>query len=278
MKGANGPAPGALLREARKERHLSIDDVAESLRLSPRVLSALENEDYDALPGPTYIRGYMRSYAQFLGLPAQPLIDAFNARPEAAQRIEMTAPAPVRQITSSDAMVRLGTVLVAVIVFGLGVLWWAGQGDTGLRSPISTPGPTAIGALPAPEPEPAEPEAPAGTPEPEAPVAKPPTPNAVPERTTTIAAPAPAPDVPLSRLVLYVHEDCWADVRDAEQRRLLYETIPAGRVVTVEGVAPISVFLGNVEGVTVEFNGQRYDALRHKRGQVARFTLGSPRG
>ena len=90
--------------------------------------------------------------------------------------------------------------------------------------------------------------------------------------------PSPAPNVPMSHLVLYVHEDSWADVRDAQQRRLLYETIPAGRVVSVDGVAPLSVFLGNVDGVTVEFNGQPYDALRHKRGQVARFTLGQPSG
>jgi cytoskeleton protein RodZ len=81
---------------------------------------------------------------------------------------------------------------------------------------------------------------------------------------------------PRGRLVLRTLEDCWADVRDAAGNRLLYETIQAGRMVSVEGAAPLSVFLGNVDGVRVEFNGMPYDAARHRRGQVARFTLGEP--
>ena len=287
--GSNRPTLGVLLREARNERRLSIDEVAESLRLSPRVISALEEEDYHALPGPTYVRGYLRSYAHFLGLEPQPLIEAFNARPEAARRTEMSSPAPVRQITSSDAMVRLGTTAVVVMVLGLAVLWWAGQDDSGIDAPVALTEPATLEPPPAAEPEPEpepEPETtvavPAGAPPaPEAPVEqpRPATPVELPPATAaTAAVPAPDPGVPLSRVVLYVHDDSWADVRDARDRRLLYETVPGGRVVTVEGVAPISVFLGNVEGVTVEFNGLRYDALRHKRGQVARFTLGSPRG
>jgi cytoskeleton protein RodZ len=68
--------------------------------------------------------------------------------------------------------------------------------------------------------------------------------------------------------------DSWADVRDANGNRLLYETIPAGRTVAIEGAAPLSVFLGNAEGVRVEFNGTVFDVTRHRRGDFARFTLG----
>jgi len=69
-------------------------------------------------------------------------------------------------------------------------------------------------------------------------------------------------------------KDSWVDVRDAQGNRLLYEVINAGRSVTVEGNAPLSVFLGNVEGVRVEFNGQPFDVSPFRRGEVARFTLG----
>lgn len=286
--------PGAALRQAREARRLSLDEAAQALRLSPRIIAALEDDAYDRLPGPTYVRGYLRNYAQFLQLAPQPLIDTYNRRPEAAQRAEMTAPAPVRQATSSDAMVRLGTVLVAVIVLGLAALWWSGKNALEIAPRTSTPAPTEdVVSAPADQPEPesqtvpaTEPpaETPATTPSPEVNVATPPPAveaPSVPRGTPARAAPAldpNVPNVPLARLVLYMHEDSWADVRDAQQRRLLYETIPAGRVVTVEGVAPLSVFLGNVAGVTVEFNGQQYDASRHKRGEVARFTLGAPRG
>jgi cytoskeleton protein RodZ len=74
--------------------------------------------------------------------------------------------------------------------------------------------------------------------------------------------------------VLHADQDSWADIRDARQNRLIYETVLAGRVVSLEGVAPLSVFLGNADGVRLEFNGKPFDAGPHKRGPVARFTLG----
>jgi cytoskeleton protein RodZ len=74
--------------------------------------------------------------------------------------------------------------------------------------------------------------------------------------------------------VLVVDQESWIDIRDARQVKLLYETVPAGRTVALEGVAPVSVFLGNAAGVRLEYNGRSFDVVRHKRGMVARFTLG----
>jgi cytoskeleton protein RodZ len=78
------------------------------------------------------------------------------------------------------------------------------------------------------------------------------------------------------KLTLVTTQDSWAEVRDARQNRLLYETVPAGRTVVLEGAAPLNVFLGNVEGVSVEFNGKPYDTTPHRRGSIARFALGEP--
>jgi len=82
------------------------------------------------------------------------------------------------------------------------------------------------------------------------------------------------PAGPRVKLVLHADQDSWADIRDARQTRLLYDTVPAGRSVTLEGVAPVSVFLGNAAGVRLDYNGQTVDVARHKRGMMARFTLG----
>ena len=286
--------PGAMLRRAREERRLSIEDVAQELRLAPRIVEALEADAYDRLPGPTYVRGYLRNYAQFLGLPPQRAIDMYNARPEAAAPAQLgTRPAPARQATSSDALVRLGTVVVAVVVLGLAALWWSGHelsapppapqsGTDDDAASAAAPAPTeAPDAPPAPTVAiaPEESEMPAAPPaRAEAPAASTPPITALGGPETRPAPPALDPAVPTSRVVLRMHQDSWADVRDAQQRRLVYGTVPAGSVVTVDGVPPISVFLGNVEGVTVEFEGKPYDAMRHRRGDVARFTLGRPQG
>jgi cytoskeleton protein RodZ len=85
------------------------------------------------------------------------------------------------------------------------------------------------------------------------------------------------PDIPAgaprSRMVLRATQESWVDVRDARDNKLLYENVRPANI-AIEGVAPFSVFLGNAEGVRVEFNGQNFDIGRYKRGQVARFTLG----
>lgn len=291
--------PGTVLREARTARGLSIDEVAQALRLSPRILSALEEDAYERLPGATYVRGYLRSYAQFLGLSVRPLLEGFNNRPEASRRTEIRGRVPVRQATASDALVRLASIAVAVVVFGLAALWWSGHDISTVSGQAPDEAGPALGPKPEAEPAPeiSDPVAtaqvpvdPAETfasapapgasalPEPPAAPAQSPSEPSASETASAPAAPAGEPDVPRARLVLRLREDSWADVRDAQGERLLYETIPAGRVVTVEGVAPLNVFLGNVRGVTVEFNGEEYNAARHRRGDVARFTLGTRSG
>lgn len=66
---------GEALRSTRERRGLSIDQVAQDTRISSRFLEALEAEQFDELPAPVYVRGFLRSYASYLRLEPQPLLD-----------------------------------------------------------------------------------------------------------------------------------------------------------------------------------------------------------
>ena len=66
---------GTTLKEARLERGLSIDEVARATRVSSRFLLALEDDDFDELPAPVYVRGFLRLYAGQLGLDPDELIE-----------------------------------------------------------------------------------------------------------------------------------------------------------------------------------------------------------
>jgi len=66
---------GEALSSTRERRGLSIDQVAQDTRISPRFLEALEAEQFQELPAPVYVRGFLRSYATYLGLEAQELLD-----------------------------------------------------------------------------------------------------------------------------------------------------------------------------------------------------------
>jgi cytoskeleton protein RodZ len=84
------PGAGQLLRAARLERGLSIDDVARQLRLSVRQVTALEEDDYSRLSSATFLRGFVRNYAKLLQMDAAPLL----------QRVQESLPPPQTQTIS----------------------------------------------------------------------------------------------------------------------------------------------------------------------------------
>jgi cytoskeleton protein RodZ len=83
-------APGEILRLAREARGESISDIVHTLKLSQQQLEAIESGRFSALPGPTFVRGFVRNYARHLGLDPAPLLAGLEGGPEVA-----TALAPV---------------------------------------------------------------------------------------------------------------------------------------------------------------------------------------
>ncbi|MCL4267078.1 MAG: DUF4115 domain-containing protein [Anaerolineae bacterium] len=69
---------GHILREARETKGLTLQEVQAETRITVRYLDALENGDYDRLPTPVHVRGFLRNYARFLGLDPQPLLDRYE--------------------------------------------------------------------------------------------------------------------------------------------------------------------------------------------------------
>jgi transcriptional regulator with XRE-family HTH domain len=73
-------AIGDSLREARTRRGLSAADVQKGIRIRERYLTALEEENWDLLPGEAYTKGFLRTYAEFLGLDGNLYIDEYNTQ------------------------------------------------------------------------------------------------------------------------------------------------------------------------------------------------------
>ena len=71
---------GSSLREARLRQDLDFPELEERTKIRPKYLRALEDERFDILPAPTYVRGFLRSYAESLGLDGQPFVDEYNSR------------------------------------------------------------------------------------------------------------------------------------------------------------------------------------------------------
>jgi cytoskeletal protein RodZ len=71
---------GSALREARERKGLSFPQVEEDTKIRARYVRALEEEDFGVLPGATYTKGFLRAYADYLGLDGHLFIDEFNSR------------------------------------------------------------------------------------------------------------------------------------------------------------------------------------------------------
>jgi cytoskeleton protein RodZ len=77
-----GPQIGSVLKETRKRQGMDIRTVEEQTKIRIKYLRALENEEWDTLPGPAYARAFLRTYAELLGLDGEALVDQYRTRVE----------------------------------------------------------------------------------------------------------------------------------------------------------------------------------------------------
>lgn len=109
---------GATLRTAREQRGISIDTAADATKIRSSYLVALEEEEFERLPGATYARGFLRSYSEYLELDAQLLIDEFSERFSAAPwEVDDEVMFPRRRSTRSNrhSSRESGIVIVAIV-------------------------------------------------------------------------------------------------------------------------------------------------------------------
>lgn len=121
---------GDALRKARTKRGLTLDEAARDTRIRPDLLAALENEDFEQLMGDVYVRGSLRSYAQYLGLSPDKVVQLYARHAqEPAAPVRPSSPMGTvqRVMTASrfrdnQRLILLGAVTLLVLAVALGVL------------------------------------------------------------------------------------------------------------------------------------------------------------
>jgi len=141
------PDIGTTLREARMRARIDISEIEAETKIRAKYLRALENEEWDLLPGPTYVKSFLRTYADALGLDGKLLIEEYKLRHERLSDVELQPIAPPGRRERSRrprALIPRGW-LVAVVVVGLLVgLWVIGNGNDDNGGPTgSTPPPAS---------------------------------------------------------------------------------------------------------------------------------------
>jgi cytoskeletal protein RodZ len=146
---------GASLREARLRQDLDFPELEERTKIRPKYLRALEDERFDILPAPTYVRGFLRSYAEALGLDGQPFVDEYNSRfaisEEDAPLRARRAPAPRRRDRQSrESRIAVLALLAIAIATALVIAAWKFGGPEAERVPGLVSPPAKSGQAGAP--------------------------------------------------------------------------------------------------------------------------------
>jgi cytoskeleton protein RodZ len=301
--------PGARLRAAREAAGLSLEQVAQQLKLAPRQVRALEEEDFAQLPGRTFARGFVRNYARLLNLDGEELLatlpDATRAPALGSPALHSTGAMMAELPTASrvqPGVTRwvIPLVLVACIVGAATYEWYRGGLSpqdaaphtvlpaAGAARPEVVAAPSAASASPAPSAAGApatttstelanpfaagaSPNASAGAPAARAPD---PEPAAAPNAPPLSATPAPATAVtPPAPLQLTYHGPSWTEIRDRDGQVLIARLVAAGSEQSIRGAAPFDVVIGNATVVTLVYNGAPIDLSRYTRQNVARLRL-----
>lgn len=237
MPGASN-ALGERFRAAREARGLALPDVSEQIRIRSVYLAAIEDENWKAIGAPVYVRGFLRTYARFLGIDPEEAVAAFNRTQPTAQPAVLQAPdtgeAPPRRFE-----VQRGSVLVwlAASVAVLLIAFVVYNELTMRRGPTAT-----VAAA---------------------------SPSAV--ATPVIATPAPTPR-PVRTLALVFSAPSWLRVT-VDGSVSMEGTFPAGTAKTFHGKNAL-VRIGNAGGVEVFVDGKDVGKLG-KSGDVVEhaFTL-----
>ncbi|MCU0764561.1 MAG: helix-turn-helix domain-containing protein [Burkholderiaceae bacterium] len=264
---------GRALAAAREARGLSQADVAVQLRLSPRQIRAIEEEDLAGLPEGPFVRGYVRNFARLVDLPPEPLLALLNAKLKPADPLRGAgegagrAVSPLQRVPREPISGRLavGAALLALVVFAVFGWWNLRSADPQAGGAAAEPSAVAAGspAAASETPAAATPAAESGTAPPAAAVAEAP----------AAAAPPPAA-LSDTALRLTFRDRSWVEVRQADGAVLLSQINAAGTARTIDGVPPYTLVIGNASKVDLEFRGRTVDlAPGISRDDVARLRL-----
>lgn len=303
---------GELLRNARVTAGLTVLDVANKLNLTVSVVESLEQNKFAQLPGTTFTRGYIRSYAKLLHLDATQLVQIFDQQAGAA--VDISAVHSIDQVGESRrvsrGMLQFSLFILFLLVIAAAYYGW--QSRQAVTKPVAQSTPAferveveradgsvhvqtldeledqavalalenhtadlAVEALASPTGEvlvAAEDEQLLSEQLPVSAEQQQPT-QAVDTPESVAAEPAELIEGMGVAQLTFIH-DCWLRIVDADGAQVANGLKRAGEQLTVSGKAPLDVHLGYAKGVSIRYNGEAVDFSAAISGETARIKLG----
>jgi len=286
-EAARDTSAGGLLRRTREDLGWNIRDVGGALRIRVDYLEALERNTVEGLPGPTYATGFLRAYAEYLGLDGHEIVRRFRAEKTGLHtKPELAFPVPLTDRGIPGGGIFLIAVLMAALAYGTWYYFPSHEHATPsavepvpphlLPPPPSPPPPVAIVEPPKPVetanavvPPPPSTAAPAGTPPRTG--AAPTAPATTPPPGATVVPPTPAADADAGktrsygdatpgRIVIRATGKAWVTVKDGE-KPIVNTLFNKGDTLNVPDRKGLSMKTGSAGAMVVTVDGKTLPSL-----------------
>jgi cytoskeletal protein RodZ len=244
---------GATFKKARESKGVSLDQIAKETRISTRFLAAIENEEFQLLPGGIFNKGFVRAFAETVGL------DPDQAVADYERLVAVREPSDLPQSATPDASKtdhRLYPIAVGVLAVAIAIFYIVTR-DAGRSPEIPSPPPVAAPAA-QPEPTVTAPEAPAAG-----------TSNTVPEPEP---APVPPPNAQALTLDIEAREKTWIKVTSDGNAVVHGEILEPGMTRKFTAESSINISIGNAAGLNLKVNDMPLKPLG-KSGEVRTVTI-----
>ena len=245
---------GDRLRREREMRGITLDEIAESTKISRRHLESLEKDQFDQLPGGVFNKGFVRAYARFLGIDEEEAVADYSLaakeQPEPEDKFPLEVhEEPDRELNPRRSSLPLVFALAALIGVLVGYFFYMRLKPKAERSAAppqqmllkepAAPTPTAAN-VPAHVPEPAQA-------------------NAIPH-SSEAAQPAVKPAEKTFSVRIKAKEDSWLFVT-ADGKFVMQDILTADRQKVIKAGKQIVLKTGNAGGIDILFNGHSLGAL-----------------
>lgn len=257
---------GENLRREREMRGVTLQEISAATKISVRFLKSIESEEFSKLPGGIFSRSFVRSYARYLGLDEDPLLEEFQQAAQAKADIDLSRFSPPRTFSGPERRSRhtLWAVGIAAVLLTLGFTLWRHS-----HRPLQVPAATnsSTGGSAAASSSPVEPPT-------QSAAAKPAGGGVLAAASTMGTAPKLPPVTDANgRLVLQIAatEASWVAI-DSDGNSVMQGVMDPNTVKTFKADASFDVLTGNAQGVILTLNGQTMKPLG-REGEVKQVHL-----
>ncbi|RUO56297.1 RodZ domain-containing protein [Pseudidiomarina homiensis] len=305
-----GHTPGQILAQAREQKGLSQQQVADSLRLRLAVVQLIEADEYEQLASNTFVRGYLRAIAKALEIDDKKVFEAFKEHgfdSEQKSNVQMQSFSRRKVRERNDSRLKWISYIIITVVLALVLIWWWQESNFSLKTitgsedapteaeakreratvqdipQIVRPSPSQITEEQAvarntttesdvARSSTAGPTADITDAEPaESDVAR--SSTAGPTTDTTDAETAEPEPTPAEQLVFEFNQACWVKVSDATGEDIAIGVKAAGYRMPLTGEPPFDIILCKPEAVTLTYNGENVNLDDYVRNRSVTLTL-----